>query len=208
MSVFYTIFYILSTFFIIQLVPTFYGLPIVEQTRITVRVGLAAAILALILSVCVTQCIGINHVGQGMGTSSTNVPLFLKLTKRLDDILILSIFQGLMAIIYGKTNARKIFGYLYFLPTAITALYPPWTHPLSPPSTRKRKLKRRCKREKKASPLLIVFDTILGMLFSFSSKLLTLITFQVTVRTMQSFTKVHFKAEPSPSNDTHKILYP
>jgi hypothetical protein len=73
MSVFCTIFYFLSTFFIIQLAPTFYGLPIIEQTKITVQVGLIAIIIAAILSLFITQCIGINQVGQGIGTSLINM---------------------------------------------------------------------------------------------------------------------------------------
>lgn len=75
MSVFYTVFCFISTFFIIQLAPTFYGLPIIEQTRIIVLVGLVAAMLALILSLCVAECIGIDQVGQGIGPSLTNMPL-------------------------------------------------------------------------------------------------------------------------------------
>ena len=45
--------------------PALYRLPIIEQTRITVQVGLHAAIISLILILCVTQCIN-----QGMGLSN------------------------------------------------------------------------------------------------------------------------------------------
>jgi hypothetical protein len=57
---------------------------------------------------------------------------------------------------------------------------------------------------------LIIFDTILGILFSFSSQTHNYSTFhwQVTVRMKQSSTKVHFKAEPSPSNVSNNISYP
>ena len=62
------------------------------------------------------------------------------------------------------------------------------------------------------TPLLIVSDTILGILFSFlfflKKKTYNHLTFQVTVRTRQSFSKVHFKVEPSPSNVSYKTLYP
>ena len=77
MSVFYTIFCFLATFLIIQLAPTFYGLPIfqVEQTRtrITVQVGLIAATLAVIMGLCVAQCIDIDQVHQGIGPSLTSI---------------------------------------------------------------------------------------------------------------------------------------
>lgn len=119
----------------------------------------------------------------------------LKLTKRPDDILILIIAQGLIAIIYGGINARKIFVYFYFLPTTITALFLPRTPLLSTP-TRKRRSKKRSKKDKKsatmedpgglslvlpvttpsespqppatATPSLQISDTILGILLSFS----------------------------------------
>lgn len=49
-------------------------------------------------------------------------------------------------------------------------------------------------------------------LFPFLKKKLLIthnhLTFQVTVRTTQSFTKVHFKVELLPSNVSHKFLYP
>ena len=70
MSVFCAIFYHISTPLIIQLAPTFYGLPVIEQT---VQVGLIAAIFALILSLSVTPCI--NQVGQGIGPYLTNMSL-------------------------------------------------------------------------------------------------------------------------------------
>lgn len=64
---FSTIFCFLLTFFIIQLAPPFYGLPIFERTRVTVQVSLIAAILAIILRLSAAQCIGINQVRQGIG---------------------------------------------------------------------------------------------------------------------------------------------
>ena len=113
-------------------------------------------------------------------------------------MLILFISQGLVAIIYGG------------IPTG------------------KRKGKNRFKRNRSAAvgdsreeqPLslvlsattpspqpLVVSDTILGILFYFSSTSQThdYLTLQVAVQTGQSSKKVHFKAEPSPSNVTNKI---
>ena len=184
----------------------------------------------------------------------TNVsPLKTDLHCVADDIFILFISQGLMALIYEGVNARKIFVYFYFLPTAIALVFLPRTPPLSTPltapfsaplsaplsaPTRKRKGKRRSKRDKNSAaerdpgeekplslvlpvttpspqpltptPSLIVSETILGVLFFFPSTSQThnYLTFQVAVRTGQSSTKVHFKAEPSPSNVTNRILYP
>ena len=61
-----------------------------------------------------------------------------------------------------------------------------------------------------ATPSLIILDTILGIvLFCLRKKLILIVlTFQVMVRTGQSFTKVHFKADPPQSNVTYKIIYP
>ena len=63
----------LSTFFIIQLAPAFYGLPIFERTRMTVQVGL----IAIILSLCAAQYNDVNQVRQGIGPSPslTNMSL-------------------------------------------------------------------------------------------------------------------------------------
>jgi hypothetical protein len=117
----------------------------------------------------------------------------LKLTSTAaDDILVVIIAQGLMAIAYG---GRKPFIYFYFLPTAIMSLSIFPTRPLSA-STRKGKSKKRFKKGKKSvsvedpsdeklaspspppmttptTPSLIVSKTILGILFSFSSTLQT-----------------------------------
>ena len=164
--------------------------------------------------------------------------------KHPDDILILFISQGIVAIIDQGINVREISVYLYsfFMAIAVnfTAIAAPFLFqpPLFPPTFRRRSKKRRSKREKRpaaikepgvekalslvllattssqpplartqATPSLIVSETILGILFSFSStsRIHNYLTFQVTVRTMQSSSKVPFKAESSPSNDTNKI---
>ena len=133
------------------------------------------------------------HPPRNRFVSDYYVPL--KLTKRPDDIVTLFIFQGLMAIINEGINARKIFVY-FTLPNAITALFLPQT-PLPSTPTLKRKSKQRSKRKKKSAtvedpegekplslilttssespqpratptPSLIVFDTVLGIFFSFS----------------------------------------
>ena len=75
----YAVFCLISRFFIIQLAPIFYGLPIIEQTRIVVQVGLpvvAAILLTLILSLSESVTPGINQVGQGIGPSLTNRSLW------------------------------------------------------------------------------------------------------------------------------------
>ena len=202
-SIFFTILCFLSTFFIIQLAPPFYGLPIFGRTRITVQVGLIAVILAIILRLCGAQCISINHwqVRQGIGPyADYYVPL--RLTQCSDDILVLFISQGFMAVVYGGMKARKICVSFYYLPIAIAAVFLPQTPPLSMPTqatrrTSKRKSKTRSRRNQKSAtvedsgasggekflsdslilttlslqllakaPSLIIFDTILGILFS------------------------------------------
>lgn len=85
MSVFYTIFFVLSIFIIIQL--RLAPLPIFDQTRITVQVGLITVILAIILSLCAAQCIGIDQVRQGIGSyaaSDQHVPF------KTDDVQMIS----------------------------------------------------------------------------------------------------------------------
>ena len=66
----------LALMFLKQLVLTLYGLQIFEKTRITLQAGLiAAAILALILSLWVAECVGIDQVGREIGPSLTNMSL-------------------------------------------------------------------------------------------------------------------------------------
>ena len=118
-----------------------------------------SVILAVILFLCRT-------------VSDYYVPL--KLTKRPDDVLIFFIAPGLIAILDGGINARKIFDDFYSLPTTIIALFLPRTRLLSTP-TPKWKLRKRSKRDKKSAAVwdlgekpLIISDTILGILFSLS----------------------------------------
>ena len=232
MSVCYAISCFLSTFLIVLLViPSFYGLPIFEQTRITAQAGFVVA--TLVVTLCGIQCTGIG-IRQGM---PTNVFLWNWPPLAADDIFVVIISQGLMDITYG---GRKTLVYFYFLPMVIMSFFLPPARPLSTSTRKRTSTSKRKSRKKKGNksvsdasedpdeekplilttpspspmatpttPSLIVSNTILGILFSLSSTSSThdYSTFQVAVRTMQSSTKVYFKAEQSLSNVTNKIWY-
>ena len=186
MSFFYTIFCFISVFFIIQLAPTLYGLPIIEKTRITFQVAFVSAIISLILSLCFTQCINqVGHFSLGF-TAATALflpqpPLPPSIRKRRSKR---RPKRDKPAAIEDLEDGNP----LSLVQPAATSSPPPLaTAP--------------------ATPSLQVSETILGILFSCSSTfhIHDHVTFQVTVQTMQLSSKVHFKVDASPSNDTIKI---